>query len=103
MNITCVHIRVFPGTEKAFIAATLSNHAGARVEKGNIRFDVLQSPDNPVSFQLIEVYTDEAAAKLHKTTSHYLLWKETVATMMEIPREGVAWKALAPLDEKDWR
>ncbi len=103
MNITCVHIRVVPGAEKAFIAATLANHAGARLEKGNIRFDVLQSPDYPSRFQLVEVYTDEAAAKFHKTTPHYLLWKETVAAMMEIPREGVSWNAIAPAREMDWR
>ena len=103
MNITCVHIRVVPGAEKAFIAATLANRAGARLEKGNIRFDVLQAADFPCRFQLVEVYTDEAAAKFHKTTAHYLLWKETVAPMMEIPREGVAWNAIAPVEEIDWR
>jgi autoinducer 2-degrading protein len=103
MHITCVHIRVLPGTEKAFIDATLANHAGARCEKGNIRFDFLQSPDDPARFQLIEVFTGEDAAKFHKTTPHYALWKETVAPMMEKPREGVFWQALAPLGEKDWK
>jgi len=103
MNITCVHVRVVPGSEKAFIAATIANRTGARTEKGNIRFDILQSTDYPSRFQLIEVYTDEAAAKLHKTTAHYLLWKETVAHMMEIPREGVSWNAIAPVEEMEWR
>jgi len=103
MNITCVHIRVVPGAEKAFIAATLANRAGARLEKGNLRFDVLQSPDYPSRFQLVEVYADEDSAKYHKTTPHYLLWKNTVASMMEIPREGVSWNAIAPVESVEWR
>jgi len=103
MHITCVHIRVIEGTQEKFIEASLANHAASRQEPGNIRFDVLQSPADSCIFQLVEVYTDEAAARFHKTTSHYLAWRETVAPMMAVPREGVPWTALAPANEEDWR
>jgi len=35
------------------------------------------------------VYRDEAATGLHKETVHYQKWRDTVAPMMAVPRQGV--------------
>ncbi len=102
MKITCVHIHVIPGTEDAFISATMRNHDNTRRETGNIRFDFLQSPDDSARFQLIEVFTGEDAVQFHKTTAHYLAWRNTVAPMMAEPRQGIPWKIVSPESESDW-
>jgi len=65
-------------------------------EPGNLRFDVLQDPQDQAHFILYEAYQDEAAAKAHKETEHYLLWRETVADMMARPREGIPMLGLMP-------
>jgi len=39
----------------------------------------------------------------HRTTSHYLVWRDTVANWMAKPREAVRYNAISPLDEKQWK
>lgn len=85
-----------------FIAASLENRSGSIREPGILRFDVLQSEDQPDLFYLYEVYTDEAAALAHKETAHYKKWKETVEPMMAAPRQGKSFTPLAPADSSEW-
>ncbi|HHH45787.1 MAG TPA: antibiotic biosynthesis monooxygenase [Thiotrichales bacterium] len=66
-------------------------------EPGNLRFDVLQSEEDPARFVLYEVYVDEAAAAAHKETDHYLRWREKVADWMAEPRRGVRYRGLLPV------
>ncbi len=96
MHVTLVHVQVKPDAVEAFIEATRRNHENSVLEEGNCRFDVLQDPEQPGRFILYEAYADEAEAKAHKATEHYLKWREEVAEMMAAPREGVCYHGLYP-------
>jgi len=89
-SATLVHVVVKPGFEKAFLEASLANREGSLREPGNLRFDVLQDVEQPQLFFLYEVYETAEAARAHKDTAHYLLWRDSVAEMMEGPRVGQA-------------
>jgi (4S)-4-hydroxy-5-phosphonooxypentane-2,3-dione isomerase len=95
MHVAIVHIHVKPEHLDAFLAATLANQAGSSREPGNLRFDVLQAPDDPTRLLLYEVYADADAAAAHKETAHYHAWRETVADWFAEPRVGVPWTPLA--------
>lgn len=97
MIVTIVTVRVKPGMEEAFAAASAANHEASVREAGNRRFDVLRSSDDPTSFVLYEAYDSPEAAAAHKETEHYRKWKETVADMMAQPRSSSSWKAIRPL------
>jgi quinol monooxygenase YgiN len=99
MYIVHVHIQVKPGTEDAFIAASLENARNSVQEAGVARFDVLRETENPSQFVLVEVYRDAAAAAKHKETPHYAKWRDAVAEMMAAPRRGVKYENLFPADE----
>jgi autoinducer 2-degrading protein len=99
MYVVCVTVRVQPGFEERFIAATRQNHLGTRTEPGNVRFDVLQSVDDPTRFFLYEVYRTQDDFTRHQQTPHYLAWKEAVAPWMAEPRQGVRHQSLFPPDE----
>ena len=48
MLVTLVHVHVNPEYIDDFIAASRANHEASIQEPGNLRFDVLQSPDDSV-------------------------------------------------------
>ena len=96
MIVTIVHVNVKPEHIEAFIRATSENHVQSVKEPGNLRFDVLQKGDNPAEFALYEAYENESAAAAHKETTHYLKWKDTVATWMANPRQGIRYNGLLP-------
>lgn len=96
MHTTLVYVNVKPQHVDAFINVTRANHHGSVKEKGNRRFDVLQSPEDPRKFVLYEAYDSEADAKAHKETPHYLAWREAVADWMAEPRKGVSYNGLFP-------
>ena len=96
MHVTMVMVRVMPEDVEDFIEATRRNHEASVLESGNLRFDVLQSPDDPARFVLYEAYASENDAQDHKQTDHYLTWRETVADWMAEPRQGVPLIGLFP-------
>jgi autoinducer 2-degrading protein len=79
-----------------FITATRDNHEASVREPGNLRFDVLQSEDDPTRFVLYEAYATPAEAARHKETAHYLKWRAAVADWMLEPRQGVVYRGLLP-------
>lgn len=79
-----------------FIAACIANHEASIQEPGNLRFDFLQSSDDPTRFMLYETYQTEEAAKAHKETSHYKKWKEQTANWLAKPREAVKYNMIRP-------
>ncbi|MBE6690043.1 MAG: antibiotic biosynthesis monooxygenase [Ruminococcaceae bacterium] len=89
MIATLVFVDVKPENVEDFRAITLYNHENSRKEPGNVRFDVLQSREDPTKFTLYEVFVDEEAAAFHKTTEHYNRWRETVAPYMASPRKAL--------------
>lgn len=102
MIVTVVSVYVKPEYIERFIEATIENHRNSVLEKGNLRFDLLQCREKPENFTLYEAYESDEAAAAHKNTAHYLKWKDTVADWMAQPRVGVAHNVLAPSLEK-WK
>lgn len=96
MYVTLVHVTVKPDHIDDFREATRINHEHSIQEAGNMRFDILQSPEDPGKFILYEAYKTEQDAVAHKDTSHYLTWRETVADWMAEPRQGVRYNGLYP-------
>jgi len=96
MTATIVHVHVKTENIRQFIEATRDNHELSVKEAGNLRFDILQDSNDPSKFVLYEVYSSEEAAAAHKETAHYKEWRDTVATWMAKPREGVKHKLLFP-------
>ncbi len=96
MYVTLVHVHVKPEHVAEFIEATHRNHQHSVREPGNLRFDVLQSPEDPAHFILYEAYATEADAARHKETEHYLAWRNRVADWMASSRVGVRFHGLYP-------
>lgn len=98
MHTTLVHVKVKPEHIEDFIKATKLNHEASIREPGNRRFDVLQSPDDPARFILYEAYVSAEAAAGHKQTAHYLAWRDSVASWMAEPRQGVRYDGRFPAE-----
>lgn len=100
MYVTIVHISVKPENIAAFKDACRLNHQSSISEPGNLRFDVLQSADEPTKFVLYEAYKTQKDAAAHKETTHYQTWRETVADWMAEPRQGITYNGLYPMENK---
>lgn len=96
MVVTIVEVHVKPEHIDRFVAATIENHQGSIREPGNMRFDVLQSPQDPSLFLLYEAYDSGESAASHKNTPHYAKWRDTVTPWMAVPRKGTAYRVLCP-------
>ena len=97
-----VHVKVKAGDVDAFKEASLANAIASSQEPGISRFDVMQDQSDPTSFILNEVYKNDEAPAAHKETSHYKKWRETVADMMEVPREAKKFGVLFPTEPQKW-
>jgi (4S)-4-hydroxy-5-phosphonooxypentane-2,3-dione isomerase len=102
MIVTCVYVYVKPKVIKSFIKATVENHHESVKEPGNLRFDLIQQADDPCRFMIYEAYETEAAAASHKTTSHYLKWRDIVKDYMAEPRQGIKYNIIEPNDKMKW-
>ena len=102
MHVTLVHVHVKPERVEEFVAAIRRNHEGSVREPGNLRFDVLQSAEDPTRFVIYEVFRSAEDVAAHKKTAHYLAWREEVEGWMASPREGKTYRALAPEDPERW-
>jgi len=96
MHVTLVKVHVKKECIDAFIQASAFNHQASIKESGNMRFDILQDPQDASEFILYEAYRSAEDAIAHKTTAHYLTWRESVADMMASPREGIPYNGLFP-------
>ena len=102
MIVTFVHVWVKPEYTNQFIEACKVNHRESVKESGNLRFDVLQDASDSSKFTLYEAYETEDAAKAHKDSEHYKVWRDTVADWMAKPREGVKHTIVCPMDKMKW-
>ena len=101
MFIVQVHVSVKPEFVEQFRDATLENARNSMAEPGVARFDVLQQLDQPTRFLLVEVYRAAEDADRHKETTHYQVWRDTVAAMMAKPRKSVKYANAFP-DDTGW-
>ena len=96
MFVTLVQVHVIPEYIRDFVAASKANHAASVKEPGNLRFDILQSPEDLGRFVLYEAYRTRQDALAHKETDHYRTWRDTVADWMSEPRQGISYTGLYP-------
>jgi (4S)-4-hydroxy-5-phosphonooxypentane-2,3-dione isomerase len=101
MLVVHVHVHVKPELVEAFKQATVENARRSVQEPGIARFDVVQQPDDPTRFVLVEVYRTAQSPAAHKATSHYATWRDTVAPMMAEPRTSVKFNNVFP-DDTGW-
>lgn len=94
-----VHVRVKPGADEAFRAASLANAEASRREPGVARFDLLADREDSNHLVLVEVYRDAAAAAAHKETAHYAAWRDAVAGLVAEPRRSEKYVNVSPGDE----
>jgi autoinducer 2-degrading protein len=102
MVVTCVYVHVKPDVVDRFINATIKNHLETVKEPGNIRFDFIQQADDPGRFMIYEVFESEQAVANHKTTEHYLSWRDEVVEFMAEQRKGVKYNIIEPSDRTRW-
>lgn len=102
MIVTCVYVHVKTDAVDNFINATISNHRESVKEPGNLRFDFIQQADDPCRFMIYEAYESEKAVSDHKNSSHYEVWRDTVADYMAEPRKGVRYNIIEPSDRTRW-
>lgn len=102
MIVTCVYVHVKPGLSEKFIKLTVDNCRESVKEPGNLRFDLIKQADSVNHFMVYEAYESEEAAAAHKSTNHYLKWREAVQDMMEEPRKGVRYNIVEPNDKTKW-
>src|ERR1051325_1639573 len=96
MYVVTVQIRVKPGSEDAFLAATKQNVAGTRKEPGNLCFDVSRGEEDGTAFFFYEVYRSKEAFQSHQQTPHYFAWRDAVQEFMAEPRKGLRYLRLLP-------
>ncbi|MBN2011939.1 antibiotic biosynthesis monooxygenase [candidate division KSB1 bacterium] len=101
MLIVHVFVHVKPDYVEAFKAASLENARKSVKEPGIARFDVIQQQDDPMRFVLVEVYRTKDDPAKHKDTTHYAVWRDTVADMMAEPRSSIKYNNVFP-DENGW-
>jgi (4S)-4-hydroxy-5-phosphonooxypentane-2,3-dione isomerase len=94
MYVVSVSVLVRPEQIASFIEATLDNARHSRNEPGNVRFDVLQSEQEPERFLLYEAYRTPEDFTAHQQTEHYGRWRDAVADAMAEPRRGVRHHSL---------
>ncbi|MGQ9616552.1 MAG: antibiotic biosynthesis monooxygenase [Spirochaetota bacterium] len=97
MVVTTVMVKVKDEHIQDFIRETTKNHEASIKEPGNMRFDILQSRDDPSSFLMYEAYESDESAAAHKETEHYKVWREAVEPWMAKPREGIKYIAIRPV------
>lgn len=96
MLIVHVFVHVKNDCIDAFKKASLDNARNSILERGIIRFDVMQQADDPSRFLLVEIYRTPDDPAKHKETSHYQIWRDTVADMMAEPRSSIKYVSLFP-------
>lgn len=96
MLTVLVDIHVKPECVEAFRKASMKNACESRREPGVARFDILQRADDPARFTLVEAYRTADDPARHKETAHYKKWRDTVETMMAVPRASQKFGWLNP-------
>ncbi|WP_186388314.1 MULTISPECIES: antibiotic biosynthesis monooxygenase [unclassified Stappia] len=81
MFVQLVHIQVKPDRIEDFLDAFRINYEGTIREPGNLRFDVLQDPEEETRFTIVEIFRSAESVDDHRRTEHY---KTTVALLEDI-------------------
>lgn len=101
MLVVQVFVHVRADRIEDFKVASLDNARASVTEPGVARFDVLQQPDDPSRFVLIEVYRTPDDPARHKETAHYRRWRDAVEPMMAEARRSTKLTNVFP-DDSGW-
>lgn len=101
MFVVIVQAHVKPEYLDDFITATVNNASNSLHEPGVARFDFYQQAEDPTHFSLIEVYRSDDAPLRHRETTHYILWKDAVESMLVEPRTKITYNIIFP-PEAEW-
>jgi len=96
MFVQLVNIRVKPGHVDEFLEAFRINYQGTVREPGNVRFDVLQDPEDETRFVIYEAFTSAAAVDEHKKTEHYRRTVEAIDGILIGPRNKDYYTMIIP-------
>ena len=96
MFATIVQIHVKPGHVEDFIRAVRENRERSIGEPGNVRFDILQSAEDPTRFITYMAWRDESGLEAHRRTPHYFEFRDRVADWMAEPRRNEPYMGLFP-------
>lgn len=99
MYVVHVMLRIKPDKVEEFKEFARLDHEGTRTEPGNLRFDVLQSEDDPTRFMLYEVYRDPEAVTAHRQTPHLAHWMAHIDEYTVEPRVATRYWTIFPSDE----
>lgn len=78
-----VHFMVRPDADERFFQLVSQNARDTLArEKACAQFDVVRETDNPTSFHLYEIYSDEAAFKSHLSTAHFAAFENITASLV---------------------
>lgn len=99
MIVRIITVYIKKGKEQLFMDATIKNHEESLKEPGVKRFDFLRDNENHSVFYLYEAYVSSQAADDHKKTGHYIIWKDTVAPLLDGDRERIAATPIVPQDD----
>ena len=89
MYVLCVTAYVKPENINDFLAVTREYASLTRQEKGNVRYDVLQSDEDSTCFVIYEAYQSKDDFLAHRDTVHSLQWKERIESWMARPRQRI--------------
>jgi autoinducer 2-degrading protein len=100
MFVAAVHVFVKPDAIDAFMDLIRADQEGTLAEPGCVRFDVVRSVEDPHEFLIWEVYLDEDAAAFHKTTPHYLEFKEKMPALASRDRYADRYEGVSVPSDK---
>lgn len=85
MFVWCVDIRVRGDREEEFLEAIRHQAEVSRTEEaGCLRFEILHSKEDPLSFRLVEVYASEDDyRRFHRETPHFAEWLATADRVLD--------------------
>jgi autoinducer 2-degrading protein len=89
MYVLCVKAYIKPENINDVLATTRDYVSQTRQESGNVRYDVLQSDEDPTCFVIYEAYKLKEDFIVHRDTFHSLNWKEQIESWMARPRQRI--------------
>src|SRR5205823_3501400 len=88
MYVLFVKTHVKPERKEEFLRATFEDGKGSlQNEVGCLQFDVIEDVNDQNTIYLYEVYKDKAANEHHRTTPHFIKWRDAVRETYVEPME----------------
>ena len=84
-----VNFEIYPGKESEAIEALEANAAGSRTEPNCLKWEWCRHVDEPDKFAIYELYVDRDAIDFHKSSPHFLDWKQRTESFMKTKTSGI--------------